>query len=155
MDSPPFEDYARQTHRLHPTCVARLAPFFSEGALDVIHVTVLRPWVAHQMARLGMHAVLVVGGTLYCIPGVLDAEGRVLGNFWSWTAPRGLALWAHEALHVVQYRANPSQFWSMVATGLLRSWRQRTWYDHTHFPFEVEAIAFQRHVRATLEQGPQ
>ena len=152
MNTAPFEDYARQTHRLHPTCIERLAPFFSGTELDVIRVTVLRPWVAHQMTRLGMHAVLVVGDTLYCIPGVLDAHGRVLGNFWSWTAPRGIALWAHEALHVVQYRANPSQFRHMVTIGLLKSWRHRTWYDHAHFPFEVEAIAFQHHVRTTLER---
>lgn len=153
MCDAPFEAYAHATHRLHPTCIAPLTPFFSGAELAIVRVTVLRPWVPQWMQRCGMHAVLVVGTTIYCVPGVLDAEGMVLGNFWSWTVPRGIALWAHEVLHVVQYRANPSQFRRMVATGILASWSQRSWYDHTRFPFEVEAIAFQRQVRATLEQA--
>lgn len=145
-----IEIYARMTKRLEPTAQRILSPFFTTSMLLALRIRVVPAWLAWMTSLMGMPAVLVLGRTIYCVPGVLDAYGRVRGNFWSWLDPRGIALWAHEVKHVEQYLAAPWTFRRRLLTGLLASWIRGHFYDHQRFPYEVEALAFEHRVLTIL-----
>lgn len=149
----PYEAYAHDTGRLHPEIVAVLAPWFTDdqAVLDRLRVRVLTPTLARGTEALGLPAIVVLGVTWEVIPGVLDADGYVRGRVFSWTQPRGIALWAHEALHVQQFLADPPGFVFDALRGICLSILDGELYEHDYFEYEVEAIAFERYVKARLE----
>lgn len=151
--SGPYEAYAHDTSRLHPEIVAVLAPWFADhpDVLDRLRVRVLTPTLARVTEALGLPAIVVLGTTWEVIPGVLDADGYVRGRVFSWTQPRGVALWAHEALHVQQFLADPLGFAFEALRGICLSILDGDLYEHEYFDYEVEAIAFERYIRARLE----
>ena len=149
----PIEAYAVQTGKLAPLAIAVLAPFFQghEDALEAIRVQVLSPLAARATLEAGLPAITVLGSTWVVIPGLLDANGTVRGRTFSWTQPRGVGLWAHEAWHIKQFRDAPLAFVLEGLKGICLSLAHGELYDHDYVPYEKEAIAFERMVRATLE----
>lgn len=152
----PIETYAVQTGRLAPAAIAILAPFFQghEDALEAIRVQVLLPLAAAATLEAGLPAITVIGATWVVIPGLLDSNGTVRGRTFSWTQPRGVALWAHEAFHVQQYRNNPLAFVVEGLKGICLSLAHGELYDHEYVEYEQEAIVFEHMVRGTLERQP-
>ena len=148
--SGPREDWVRTHGTLPPRSVTLLAPWFAHAVLAAVHVWVQPRWLAAWTRGLGMPAVTVYGDTLVCVPGVLDADGYVRRRLWSWTQPRGLALWAHEVKHVEQWRAAPEAFAFEAATGIMASLLRGKIYDHAVIAYEQEAIAFERTVLRDL-----
>ena len=149
----PIEAYAVQTGTLAPVAIAVLAPFFQghEEVLHAINVQVLSPLAALATLEARLPAITVLGATWIVIPGLLDANGTVRGRTFSWTQPRGIALWAHEAFHVQQYRDAPLAFVWEGLKGICLSLAHGEVYDHKYVPYEREAIAFERAVRTVLE----
>ena len=152
----PIEAYAVQTGKLAPSAIAVLAPFFAghEDTLSAIRIQVLSPLAALATLEAGLPAITVIGATWVVIPGLLDANGQVRGRVFSWTQPRGLALWAHEAWHIKQFRDAPLEFVWEGLKGICLSLAHGELYDHDYVSYEQEAIAFERMVRATLERQP-
>ena len=152
----PIEAYAVQTGKLAPGAIAVLAPFFEghEDALSAIRVQVLSPLAAQVTLEAGLPAITVLGSTWVVIPGLLDANGKVRGRTFSWTQPKGLALWAHEAWHIKQYRDSPLLFVLEGVKGICLSLAHGELYDHEYVEYEQEAIAFEHRVRAALEGQP-
>lgn len=150
----PIEAYALEHRRFHPDVQAILAPFFAPLGLAWRDVRVKVRTA--QFGSLGIRgrptAVGVFGSTIHCIPGVLDADSVIRGNTWSWTQPRGVALWAHEVYHVYQWRRWRLRFVASVVWGVLRSLMRGRFYDHQVIGIEVEATAFQRQVLAILHR---
>ena len=149
----PIERYAEQTGQLPPNIRAVLAPWFQghEDVLTRLKVHVLSEFEADATLTLGMPAITVPGSTWVVIPGVLDADGYVRGRLFSWTQPRGIALWGHEAWHVKQFLEAPLLFVYEAVVGICRSLIAGEFYDHDEFPYETEAIVFELHIRAALE----
>ena len=152
----PIETYAVQNGKLAPASIAILVPFFQghEDALEAIRVQVLSPLAAAATLEAGLPAITVLGIMWVVIPGVLDANGMVRGRVFSWTQPRGIALWAHEAFHVQQYRDNPLAFIWEGLKGICLSLTHGELYDHDYVSYEREAIAFEHQVRRRLEGEP-
>ena len=150
----PIEAYAVQTGKLSPSAIAVLMPFFQghEDTLEALRIQVLSPLAAQATLEVGLPAITVIGATWVVIPGLLDANGKVRGRTFSWTQPRGVALWAHEAWHVKQYRDLPLAFVWEGLKGICLSLAHGELYDHEYVKYEQEAIAFERMVRATLER---
>ena len=132
------------------SCWSTVAPFFPTLRREQVRIVVQSRTVATYTYWIGMPAVTVYGDTNVCVPGVLDVSGFVRRNFWSWTDPRGIALWGHEIKHVEQWLANPAAFVWQAAWGITRSLLRGKVYDHSVIEYEREAIAFQRHVLETL-----
>lgn len=151
----PYEAYARKHGRLHPENVAVLQPFFAPLRFDVhqVRVRLVPAWFGSLGARGSPTAMAVFLRTWYVIPGVLDADGRVRGNVWSWTQPAGIANFAHEAYHVYQYeRDGFFRLYGLFAWGIMQSLLAGKLYDHQRIAPEREAIAFERQVEAQLRQ---
>ena len=144
-----IEAYALRTGRLAPHAAAILQPFFTPLDFDVateVHVRVMPGWFGTFGLRSSPAAAGVFGDTLYVIPGVLDADGVwIRGNYWSWTQPVGIALWAHEIFHCWQY-TNKLRYVEILVPGLVDSWLHGELYSHRSIPLEQEAIAFQHQV---------
>lgn len=149
----PYETYARKHGRLHPDNVAVLQPFFTPLRFDVhsVRIRIVPAWFGSLGARGSPTAMAVFASTWYVIPGVLDADGVVRGNVWSWTRYQGVANYAHEAFHVYQYyRDGFVRLYGLFAWGILRSLMTGKLYDHTKIVPEMEAIAFERQIEEQL-----
>lgn len=153
----PIEAYAVQHGRLAPAAAAVLAPWFvgHEDVVAAIRIQVLSVASSEISRKAGMPAITVIGSTWVVIPGVLDADESVRGRVFSWTQPRGIALWAHEAMHVQQYLADPLSFIWEGFQGICLSILHGEPYAHEYIAYEREAIAFERMVRAELEARKQ
>ena len=152
--SGPYEHYALQTGRLHPEPAATLQPFFVSRAFAVeetVRIVVLDDWFGSLGIRGTPSAVGVFGNTIYVIHGVLDADGRVRGNNWSWTRPHGIALWAHEVFHVYQYQDKYAYVLKLLP-GVIASWLSGQAYSHELIALEQEAMAFQVYVEQSVSQ---
>ena len=149
----PIEAYAIQHGRLAPQAVQVLAPFFvgHEEVWAHLRIEVLTPAAAEATRLAGMPGVTVLGDTWLVIPGLLDADGMVRGRVFSWSQPRGVALFVHEAFHVQQYLASPLDFVWEAVQGICLSLLHGELYDHDYVSYEREAIAFERQVRVALE----
>ena len=145
-----YEEWARVHGTLPPRCMAVLRAWFPREVLDAVRVLVQPRWLSAWTRCMGMPAVTVYGMTLVCVPGVLDADGRVRGRLWSWTQPRGVALWAHEIKHVEQWRVDPKAFAAAAASGIIKSLLRGKIYDHSVIAYEQDAIAFERTVLSAL-----
>ena len=153
----PIEVYVLAHGALPPEQASLLQPFFTPLGFDVATQVRVRPEedsFGTFGARGSPTAVGVFGRTIHCISGVLDANGTVRGNLWSFVQPRGIALWAHEIYHVWQFRDHPERFLEQLAEGLIASWLNGHLYSHDHIIFEQEAIAFQHEVFLRLTMSP-
>ena len=104
--------------------------------VNAVRVWIQPRWLALWTRALGMPAVTVYGATLVCVPGVLDADGNVRGRLWSWTQPRGVALWAHEVKHIEQWVSDPTAFVAHAMPGITTSLLRGTVYDHAAIVYE-------------------
>lgn len=117
--------------------IAALAPHVPGEALDRMRILTGRPW-SWAPRLIGM-AALTFGDHVLIRP-----------ERYSPGTPRGLALIAHEAMHVAQYRRYGRV--GMVARYL---WGQiRCGFRHDLHPMEIPCIERQRIVRALLEKQP-
>lgn len=90
------------------------------------------------------------------LPPLLRANATTLGRYvlirsghYDTDSPRGLALLAHEAVHVRDYvRLGVARFLVRYGRGLLAAR-----FAHDRHPMEQEAIAVGRRVRRALEGG--
>ncbi|MEX2230062.1 MAG: DUF4157 domain-containing protein [Dehalococcoidia bacterium] len=119
----------------------------------------LPPAVIEELARfrprVDLEAMrLHVGGTLGRIPPLFRASAMTFGRHvlireqsYRTDVPWGLALIAHESGHIPQWRElGALRFLFNYARGLVASR-----FDHDTHPMEVELVAEQRRIRATLE----
>ena len=122
--------------RLSPAIVDRLAPYVPREALERMRVLTGRPWRWFP-TTIGMAAVTFGDHVLF-------REGS-----YDPVSPRGVALIAHEAMHVAQYRRYGRV--GMVLRYLRGQIKCR--FRHDDHPLERECIVVQRRVRGALE-GP-
>jgi len=121
--------------RLSEATVERLGAFVPRQDLEAVHVVRSVPW-RWLPAALGMSAT-TFGHFVMFRAGCFDD-----------TTPRGLALIAHEAVHIGQVREMGLLVF-LVRYGLNNL---RCGFRHDHHPMELPAIAMQRRVRAALER---
>ena len=121
--------------RLSPETIATLSPHVDAEALARIRVMTGRPWGwAPRVIRM---AAVTFGDHVLIRPDRFDE-----------TTPRGLALIAHEAMHVAQYRR-----YGRIRMGARYVWGQlRCGFRHDRHPMERPCIEVQRIVRALLEK---
>lgn len=121
--------------RLSPATVERLVPFVARQDLEAIHPITSAPgrWLP---GLLGMSATTIWHFVLFR-----------KGSFDEETA-RGLALMAHETVHITQAREMTLPIF--LARYVLGQFR--CGFRHDSHPLEVPAIVIQRHVRETLER---
>lgn len=121
--------------RLSPPTIATLAPHVDTEALLRMRVLTGRPW--RWMPRVIRMAAITFGDHVIIRPDRFDER-----------TPRGLALIAHEAMHVAQYRR-----YGRIGMGmryLLGQFRVGFMHDRHHM--ERPCIEVQRIVRALLEK---
>ncbi|MCZ2108821.1 MAG: DUF4157 domain-containing protein [Dehalococcoidia bacterium] len=122
------------TGRLTAPVVERLSEFVPAQDLRSMRVVTGRPW-RWLPVLLRMSAVTVLNRVIFRA-GKFDEQ-----------SPRGLALIAHESVHIGQVRE----------LGALRFFVRYLWgqfqcgFRHDRHPMETPAIALQRRVRAALE----
>lgn len=153
----PYESWARLTGRLHPKIIAQMQRFFDPLPFNLhsVRVKVMSPRLTWLTSKLGFRgrptATFVLNGTVYCLPGVLDADGVIRDNLWSWQQIPGIALWAHEFYHVYQYEKSAVKWWWSVMWGTLMSLHKGVHvYDHHVVTIEIEAVAFAAAVQEQL-----
>lgn len=120
---------------LSPEVIERLAPYVDRQALTAFRARTSVPWT--------------------WLPRVLQAGAVTLGRDVSFkvgvfnpTTPRGLALIAHECVHVRQYREmGAPRFLFAYLVGAIRSG-----FVHDEHPLELEAEALQARLRLELAQ---
>ena len=121
--------------RLSPATIATLAPHVDAEALVRMRVLTGRPW--RWFPRLIRMAAVTFGDHVLIRPDRFDE-----------TTPRGLALIAHEAMHVEQYRR-----YGRIGMGARYLWGQvRCGFVHDRHHMERPCIDRQRIVRALLEK---
>jgi hypothetical protein len=121
--------------RLSAETIAMLAPHVDAEALARMRVMTGRPW--------------------RWVPGVIRMAAVTFGDHvlmrperFDETTPRGLALIAHEAMHVAQYRR-----YGRIGMGARYLWGQlRCGFVHDRHAMERPCIEVQRIVRALLEK---
>lgn len=121
--------------RLTPTTIATLAPHVDAEALVRMRVLTGRPW--RWVPLVIRMAAVTFGDHVLMRPDRFDEA-----------TPRGLALIAHEAMHVAQYRRYGRI--GMVARYLAGQFRCGFVHDRHHM--ERPCIEVQRIVRALLEK---
>ena len=120
--------------RLDDTTIATLSEFVPERDLRNAHMVTGRPW-CWLPALIGMGAITFA-------PVVIFRPGRYHPD-----TPRGLALIAHEILHMGQVRElGRIRFYWRYLLGQLRCG-----FRHDRHPMEVPCIERQRAVRRALE----
>lgn len=149
-----YEVYARRTGKLHPRCRYLLEPFFAPALLESVTIEVVGPTLRTLGGAFGWRGVIVLGQTVYLSPGLLDADATIHGVTWSWTRPIGIANWAHEVRHCQQWQDAPGRMLRQFVTGAVRSWVRGKWYVHDYFPYEQDALAFERKVWQYYTQHP-
>ena len=120
--------------KLDDATIARLSEFVPEADLRAARVVTTRPW--RWLPRLiGMSAITFA-------PFVIFRSGRYRND-----TPRGLALIAHETMHIGQVRElGRIRFYWRYLVGQLRCG-----FRHDRHPMEVPCIERQREVRRVLE----
>lgn len=151
----PYEAYARRYGHLHPEARQVLQPFFAPLRWDVnrVQIRFVPAWFFNIGPSSIVTAVAVFRRALYCIPGVLDADGPVRGEWWSWQQPRGIAHWGHQVFHCYQYERDG--FWrhyGRFALGILASLAQGKAYDAALIPQAQEAYEFEAQILIVLRQ---
>ena len=120
--------------RLDDATIARLSEFVPERDLRNARIVTRRPW-CWLPALLGMGAITFA-------PFVIFRSGRCRSD-----TPRGLALIAHETMHIAQVRElGRIRFYWRYLVGQLRCG-----FRHDRHPMEVPCIERQRAVRRALE----
>jgi hypothetical protein len=121
--------------RLDEQTVTRLKDFVPEGDLRRMRVVTARPlcWLP---------AILKMSATTFS-PFVFVRPGRYQPD-----TPRGLALLAHEAVHIGQVRElGGLRFYAKYLAGQFKCR-----FKHDKHPMEIPGIEVQRTARAVLEQ---
>lgn len=121
--------------RLSAATVERLCGFVPRRDLEAMHVVRAAP-VRWLPAVLGM-AATTFGHYVFFRAGHFDEQ-----------SPRGLALIAHEAVHIGQVR----EMGLLVFLVRYFASNVRCGFRHDHHPMELAAIDLQRRVRRALEQ---
>ncbi len=120
--------------KLDKATVATLSEFTPGADLRVARIVTGKPW-CWLPAVIGMGAITVA-------PFVIFRPGRYRTD-----TPRGLALIAHELMHIGQVRElGRIRFYWRYLVGQLRCG-----FRHDHHPMEVPCIERQRDVRRVLE----
>jgi hypothetical protein len=130
-----LDSHVRQ--RLSPETVAILAPHVPRESLERMRALTGRPW-QWVPPVIGM-AAITLGDHVLIRSGRYDPD-----------TPRGLALIAHEAMHVAQYRRH-----GRIGMAARYLWGQlKCGFRHDRHPMEIPCIETQRIVRALLEKRP-
>ena len=120
--------------KLDDAIIARLSEFVPELDLRSARIVTGRPW-CWLPAVIGMGAVTIA-------PFIIFRSGRYRTN-----TPRGLALIAHEVMHIGQVRElGRARFYWRYLVGQLRCG-----FRHDRHPMEAPCIERQRHVRRELD----
>ena len=123
--------------QLPPEVIERLAPYVDRDALTAFRARTVMPWTWLPKAlRVG---AVTLGANVSFRTGRYDP-----------TTPRGLALIAHECVHVRQYR-------ELGTFRFLLSYARHALAvrgDHDSHPMEVEAEALQARLRSELAEPP-
>ena len=120
--------------QLTTTTVAQLSAFVDDQSLTTFVARTTPPW--SWLPRLLGAGAVTLGRN------VTFREGR-----YNETTPRGLALIAHECVHVRQYR-------EMGAVSFLLAYGRgaiQSRFVHARHPLEIEANLLQKRVREALE----
>ena len=124
---------SRAPARLTPETVDRLSPYVDRDVLQAFRGRTATPW--WWLPRLLRAGAVTLGRDVCFKPGLLNE-----------TTPRGLALIAHECVHVRQYREmGAPRFLLRYAIGVVQSRGV-----HDHHPLELEAEALQARIRVEL-----
>lgn len=119
--------------RLAPETIERLSPYVDRQALMAFRPRTTVPWT--WLPRLLRAGAVTLGADVSFKPGAFNQE-----------SPRGLALIAHESVHVRQYREMGAlRFLASYAAGVVRSRGV-----HDRHPLELEAEELQARVRQEL-----
>lgn len=119
--------------RLTPETIERLAPHVDRNALVAFRVRTSAPWTL--IPRLLRAGAVTLGDNVSFKAGLYNP-----------TTPRGLALIAHECVHVRQYREmGVVRFLLAYAMGVVRSRGV-----HDNHPLELEPEALQARLRLEL-----
>lgn len=123
------------SQRLNVATIERLSEFVPRQDLELMRV--------------------VRGAPFRWWPSVLGMAASTLGHFvcfrsgyFDELSPRGLALIAHEAVHIGQVR----EMGLPVFLGRYLVWNIRCRFKHDRHPMEIPAIELQRRVRRELEE---
>ena len=120
--------------KLDDSTIATLASFVSEADLRSARIVTGKPW-CWLPALIGMGAITLA-------PFLIFRSGRYRND-----TPRGLALIAHETMHIGQVRElGRLRFYWRYVVGQLRCG-----FRHDRHPMEVPCIERQREVRRELE----
>src|SRR5690606_12866158 len=128
---------SRAPARLTPEVIERLAPYVDRHSLATFRARTVTPWT--WVPRVLRASAVTLGADVCFKPGAFDP-----------TSPRGLALIAHECVHVRQYRElGALRFLLSYARGVVASRGV-----HDSHPMELEAEALQARVRNELAHPP-
>ena len=123
------------SQRLTPATVERLSEFVPRRDLEAMRVVRAAPF--------------------RWLPTVLGMAASTVGSFvffrsvsFDELSARGLALIAHEAVHIGQVR----QMGLPLFLGRYLVWNIRCGFQHDRHPMEIPAIELQRRVRAELDR---
>lgn len=138
------EEYVKLYESLPFAKSAIIAPYFHDKNIIIQNVKIV---VRKSTVLKNSPAVSVFGDKIYVLRGVLDtASANIRGHDWRWDSPRGISLWCHEFYHVYQFRKHPLRFLSQGISGIFQSLKGGSIYEHKYFPYEQEAIAFEKQV---------
>jgi len=123
--------------RLTPEVIERLAPYVDPQSLATFRARTVTPWA-------WLPRVLRAGAV------TLGADVCFKRDAYDPLSPRGLALIAHECVHVRQYRElGATRFLVSYAWGMVTSRG-----SHDSHPMELEAEALQARLRVELATPP-
>ncbi|MGE0600251.1 MAG: DUF4157 domain-containing protein [Dehalococcoidia bacterium] len=120
--------------RLDETTIERLKDFVPEQDLQRMRVVTSRPWC--------WLPVLLRMGAITFAPFVIFRQGRL-----SLETPRGLALIAHETVHIGQVRELGWRFYPRYLWGNIQCR-----FQHDKHPMEIPGIEVQKAARRVLEE---
>lgn len=124
----------RTPDRLTAESLEQLAPYLDRRSLESFRARTAVPW--RWLPRVLRAGAVTLGTNVSFKPGSYDQS-----------TPRGLALIAHECVHVRQYREMGfARFLLAYGAGVVRSRGV-----HDAHPLELEAEALQKRVREELE----
>ncbi len=126
---------SRAPGRLSPEVIERLAPYVDRQSLQSFRARTVPPW--SWVPRLLGTGAVTLGNDVTFKPGAYHLD-----------TARGLALVAHECVHVRQYREmGPVPFLFRYIRGAFA-----VRFEHGRHPMEMDANALQARVRAELER---
>lgn len=126
---------SRAASTLPPEAIERLAPYVDAQVLRSLRARTVTPWT--WVPRVLQAGAVTLGRDVCFKPGLYNP-----------TTPRGLALIAHECVHVRQYREmGPLRFLLAYLGGAVR-----VRFEHDRHPMELEAEALQARLRVALAE---